>query len=250
MEKKLSGKIALVTGASKGIGAGIAKELAANGAYVIANYANDKEGAERVVEHVKSMGGGAHSFQADVANVNEVRKMFEDVKQKFGRLDILVNNAGIYGFSPIETITDEDFWKLYNINVLGTIHCIQEAIKLFAEKGGNIINIGSAVSTMDIAQSLIYTSSKYVMDATTRILAKELAAKNIRVNSINAGSTKTEGTVSKGLVGGDPEKFFIIQTPMGRTGTVEEVAKVATFLASDDSSWITGELIAAAGGMR
>ena len=176
--------------------------------------------------------------------------MFDAVKSAYGKIDILVNNAGIYGFTPIGTITDEDFYRYYNINVLGTIHVTQEALKLFGPDGGSIINIGSAVVTMNVPGSLVYTSSKYVIDAATRILAKELAPKNIRVNSINAGSTNTEGAVSAGLIGGDPEKFFLANTPLGRTGNVEDIAKVAVFLASEDSAWITGELIAAAGGMR
>jgi len=250
MEKKLSGKVAIVTGASKGIGAGIAKEFGAQGASVVVNYASDKAGAAKVVLAINDGGGKAFAVQGNVANTVDVQKLFEETKKVYGRLDILVNNAGIYGFTPIETISDEVFWKYYNINVLGTIHCTQEAIKLFGPEGGNIINIGSAVSTMDIPGSLVYTSSKYVMDATTRILAKELASKNIRVNSINAGSTETEGTIAAGLVGGEPEKFFLANTPLGRTGKVNDIAKVAGFLASDDAGWVTGELIAVAGGMR
>lgn len=250
MEKNLTGKVAVVTGASKGIGAGIAIELAARGASVVVNYASSAEGAEKVVKTIAAAGGKAVAVQADVSSVPAVQRLFEEAARVFGGVDILVNNAGIYGFTPIETITDEVFWRYYNINVLGAIHCIQEAIKLFKPEGGTIINIGSAVVTMDIPMSLVYTSSKYVMDSMTRMLAKELAARHIRVNSINAGSTETEGTLAAGLVGGDAEKFFLANTPLGRTGTVKDVAKVAAFLASDESAWVTGELIAAAGGMR
>jgi 3-oxoacyl-[acyl-carrier protein] reductase len=250
MDKELSGKVAVVTGASKGIGAGIAIELAAKGASVVVNYASDRKGADKTVAAIIATDGNAIAVQADVSRTEDVQRLFAETRKTYRQLDILVNNAGIYGFTPIETITDEIFWKYYNINVLGTIHCIREALKLYGPKGGNIINIGSAVATMDIAGSLVYTSSKYVMDSITRILAKELASKNIRVNSVNAGSTETEGTIAAGLVGGEPEKFFLANTPLGRTGTVADIAKVAAFLASDDSSWVTGELIAVSGGMR
>ncbi|HEY4289880.1 MAG TPA: glucose 1-dehydrogenase [Puia sp.] len=250
MAKKLENRVALVTGASKGIGAGIAKELAAEGASVVVNYASDREGAEKTVETITKAGGKAIAVKANVASKDEVARMFEQAKKTFGKLDILVNNAGIFGFTPIETITDDIFYKYYNVNVLGAIHCIQESITLFGEGGGTIINIGSTVVTMDVPGSLVYTSSKYVYDSMTRMLAKELAPKKIRVNSVNAGSTETEGTVAAGLTTGDAGNFFLSQTPMGRIGKPEDIAKVVSFLASDDARWVTGELVTAAGGLR
>src|ERR1700754_927411 len=213
MAKRLEKKVGLVTGASKGIGAGIAKALAAEGASVIVNYASDKQGADNTVSAITAAGGKAIAVKANVSSTEEVKKMFGTATSSWQQVDILVNNAGIYGFTPIETITDETFYKYYNINVLGSIHCVQEFLKAVGPEGGSIVNIGSAVVTMDVPGSLVYTSSKYVMDSMTRMLSKELAGKKIRVNSINAGSTATEGTVAAGLVGGDPEKFFISQTP-------------------------------------
>ena len=250
MSRSLENKVAIVTGASKGIGAGIAKGLGAAGASVVVNYASSREGAEKVVAEIKAQGGKAIAVQGNVANPQDVSTLFAEAKKAYGTLNILVNNAGIYGFTPIETITAESFYKVYNINVLGAMYGVQEAIKAFGPAGGSIINIGSAVSTMDIPQSFVYTSSKYVLDSMTRMLGKELAGKKIRVNSINAGSTETEGTVSAGLASGDAGNFFISQTPLGRIGTPADIAKVAVFLASDDSAWITGELIVASGGMR
>jgi len=248
--KKLENKVAVVTGASKGIGAAIAKKLAAEGAAVIVNYASAAKDAERVVAEIVSHGGRAIAMQADVSKTDDIDRLFTETVKQYGAVDILVNNAGIYQWGPIEDVTEEGFYRQFGINVLGPLLATKAAVQYFSDKGGSIINIGSTVVTMNVPGSLIYTSTKYVMDATTRILAKELAPKNIRVNSINAGSTHTEGTVSAGMIGGDPEKFFLANTPLGRTGNVEDIAKVAVFLASGESAWITGELIAASGGLR
>jgi 3-oxoacyl-[acyl-carrier protein] reductase len=250
MTSSLAGKVAIVTGASKGIGAGIARGLGAAGAHVVVNYASSREGAERVVVDIEAKGGRAIAVQGNVSRPQEVANLFSIAVKDYGKLDILVNNAGIYGFTPVETITAETFYNTYNINVLGALYGVQEAIKAFGPEGGTIINIGSAVSTMDIPQSFVYTSSKYVLDSMTRMFAKELAGKKIRVNSINAGSTETEGTVAAGLASGKAGNFFMSQTPLGRIGTPEDIARVAVFLASEDAAWITGELIAVAGGMR
>jgi 3-oxoacyl-[acyl-carrier protein] reductase len=228
---RLSGKTAVVTGASKGIGAGIAKELAAEGAAVVVNYASSKDGAERVVADIKAKGGKAIAVQGDVAKAADVEKIFAKTKQAFGRLDILVNNAGVYNLLPLEEITEEDFHRHFNINVLGLLLATQEAAKLFGDEGGSVINIGCAV------------------DAVTRGLAMELGPRKIRVNAINPGAVDTEGTHAMGVIGNDLEKQTVAQTPLGRTGQPEDIAPVAVFLASDESRWFTGDTLAVSGAL-
>lgn len=247
---KLSGKVAIVTGASKGIGAGIAKGLAAEGAAVVVNYASSKESAERVVADIKANGGTAIAVQGDVAKAADVKKIFAETKQKLGRLDILVNNAGVYNLLPLEALTEDDFHRHFNINVLGLLLATQEAVKFFGEEGGSVINIGSAITSINPPQTVVYTATKGAVDSVTRVLAKELGPKKIRVNSINPGVIETEGTTAAGIIGSDFEKQFIALTPLGRTGQPEDVALVAAFLASDESRWVTGETLAVSGGLR
>jgi 3-oxoacyl-[acyl-carrier protein] reductase len=247
---RLSGKIAVVTGASKGIGAGIAKGLAAEGAAVVVNYASSKEGAERVVADIKAEGGEAIAVQGDVAKAADLEKIFAKTKQAFGRLDILVNNAGVYNLLPLQGVTEEDFHRHFNINVLGLLLATQEATKLFGDEGGSVINIGSVASDLNPPNSVVYTATKGAVDAVTRVLAKELGPRNIRVNSINPGVIETEGTHAAGVIGSDFEKEFVALTPLGRTGQPEDVAPVAVFLASDESRWITGETLIVSGGVR
>jgi 3-oxoacyl-[acyl-carrier protein] reductase len=247
---KLNGKVALITGASKGIGAGIAKAYAKEGAAVVVNYASSREGAHQVVQEIIAAGGKAITVQGNVDNSADVKRLFEETITAFGKLDILVNNAGVYSFAGIEDITEESFHRMFNINVLGSILTIQQAVKLFGDNGGVIINTGSIVSTLDMPTSLIYTQTKYAVDAMTRILAKELGPKKIRVNSINPGLIATEGSHSSGVMQGEAEKWHVSETPLGRVGKPEDIAKVALFLASDDSYWINGETIAVAGGQR
>jgi 3-oxoacyl-[acyl-carrier protein] reductase len=247
---KLSGKVAVITGASKGIGAGIAKAYAKEGAAVVVNYASSKEGADKVVHEITAAGGKAIAVQGNVENAADVKRLFEQTVKAFGKLDVLVNNAGIYSFAGIEDITEESFHQMFNINVLGSILTIQQAVKLFGDEGGAIINVGSIVSTLDMPTALVYTQTKYAIDGMTRILAKELGPKKIRVNSINPGLIETEGSHSSGVMAGDAEKWHISQTPLGRVGKPEDIAKVAVFLASDDSYWVNGEAIAVAGGQR
>jgi 3-oxoacyl-[acyl-carrier protein] reductase len=229
---RLSGKTAVVTGASKGIGAGIAKGLAAEGAAVVVNYASSKDGAERVVADIKAKGGTAIAVQGDVAKAADVEKIFAEAKLAFGRLDILVNNAGVYKWLPLEEVTEEDFHRHFNVNVLGLLLATQEAAKLFGDEGGSVINIGCAVDTV------------------TRVLAKELGPRKIRVNSINPGLVDTEGTHAMGVIGSDFEKQFVALTPLGRTGQPDDIAPVAVFLASDESRWVTGDTLAVSGGLR
>ena len=247
---KLNGKVAIITGASKGIGAGIAKAYAKEGAAVVINYASSREDADKVVKEITAAGGKAIAVQANVGNAADVIRLFEETVKAYGKLDVLVNNAGVYKFAGIADITEESFHQMFNINVLGSILTIQQAVKLFGDKGGVIINTGSIVSTLDMPTSLIYTQTKYAVDAMTRILAKELGPKNIRVNSINPGLIETEGSHSSGVMNGDAEKWHVSETPLGRVGKPEDIAKVAVFLASADSYWIHGETIAVAGGQR
>lgn len=247
---RLSGKVAVVTGASKGIGAGIAKGLAAEGAAVIVNYGSSKEGADRVVADIKAEGGTAIAVQGDVAKAADVKKIFVETKQRFGRLDVLVNNAGVYNLLPLEAFTEDDFHRHFNVNVLGLLLATQEAVKLFGEEGGSVINISSVVTDLKPPQTVVYTATKGAVDSVTRVLAKELGPKKIRVNSINPGVIETEGTTSAGIIGSEFEKQFIALTPLGRTGQPEDVALVAAFLASDDSRWVTGETLAVSGGLR
>ncbi len=247
---RLSGKTAVVTGASKGIGAGIAKGLAAEGAAVVVNYASSKDGADRVVADIKAKGGKAIAVQGDVAKAADVKKIFAETKQAFGRLDILVNNAGVYKNSPLDRVTEEEFHRHFNINVLGLLLATREAAKLFGDKGGSVINISSVVSDLTPPNSVVYTATKGAVDAVTRVLAKELGPRKIRVNSINPGLIETEGTRAVGHIGSDFEKQLVTQTPLGRTGQPDDIAPVAVFLASDESRWVTGDTLAVSGGLR
>lgn len=247
---KLTNKVAVVTGASKGIGAGIAKALAADGASVVVNYASSKEGADKVVAEIKAKGGKAVAVQGDFSRKEDIGKVFGEVKKTFGRLDTLVNNAGVYAFTPLEQVTDEEFHRIFNLNVLGLLLASKEALKYFGPEGGSIINIGSVVSSLTPPQSSVYTATKGAVDAITQVLAKELGPKKIRVNSINPGMVETEGVHAAGFIGTDFEKNLVAQTPLGRVGQPEDIATIATFLASDDSKWLTGELVKAGGGLR
>ena len=248
--EKLAGKVAIVTGASKGIGAAIAKNLAAEGAAVVVNYASSKSGAEKVVAEITGSGGKAIAVQADVAKPADIKRLFAEVKKAFGRLDILVNNAGIYEFSPLDSITEEQFHKHFDLNVLGLLLATQAAVKLFDSGGGSIINISSLVSTMGFPEAAVYSSTKGAVDAITRSLAKELGSRGIRVNAINPGMVETEGTHSAGIAESDMRKQVEGQTPLGRIGQPRDIAGAAVFLASNDSSWITGETFVISGGFR
>ena len=247
---KLTNKVAVVTGASKGIGASIAKALAAEGAAVVVNYASSKQGADRVVAEIMQKGGKAVAVQGDVAKAADVERLFSETKKAFGHLDISVNNAGIYEFVPLEEITEEHFHRHFNINVLGLLLATKEAVKYFDGKGGSIINIGSVASSLTPPQAVVYNATKASVDAITRTLAKALGPRKIRVNSINPGVVDTEGNVAAGVIGGDFEKNALAITPLGRTGKPEDIAPAAVFLASEDSDWLTGELITVSGGLR
>jgi 3-oxoacyl-[acyl-carrier protein] reductase len=247
---KLKNKVAVVTGASKGIGASIAKHFAAAGAKVVVNYASSKEGADKVVKAITDNGGTAIAVQADVSNEADVIRLFEETEKAFGTLDILVNNAVFQQFLPIEQATVAAFHQHFNVNVLGPILTIQAALKLFGDKGGNIINITSGASKYPLPMASLYSSTKAALDAITIALSKELGAKNVRINSILPGATETEGATSAGVTpGSEYEKMFVAKTPLGRRGQPEDIAKVAVFLASDDAAWITGEQIGVSGGM-
>ena len=246
---KLKEKVAVVTGASKGIGAGIAKALAAEGASVVVNFASSKAGADDVVAAIKKAGGTAVAVQGDVSKAADAQAIIDAAIKNYRRLDILVNNSGVYEFVPIEAITEEHFHRIFNTNVLGALLTTQAAIKHLGE-GGSIINIGSAVTRVTPATSAVYTGTKGALDAITGVLSRELGPKKIRVNSINPGMVETEGTHTGGFIGSDIETWAIGQTPLGRIGQVWDIAPIAVFLASDDSQWLTGEVIIAAGGMR
>jgi 3-oxoacyl-[acyl-carrier protein] reductase len=250
--KKLTGKVAVVTGASKGIGAAIAKHLADEGAAVVVNYASSKEGAERVVAEITGKGGRAVAVQADVAKQPDVRRLFAEAKRAFGPLDVLVNNAGVYEFAPLENVTAEHFHKLFDLNVLGLILTSQEAAKHFGASGGSIINISSVVSTAAPPSASVYSATKAAVDAVTRSLAKELGPRNIRVNAINPGMVETEGTTSAGITADESDfrRQVESQTPLGRIGQPRDIAPAAVFLASADSGWITGETLNISGGFR
>jgi 3-oxoacyl-[acyl-carrier protein] reductase len=247
---KLTGRVAIVTGASKGIGAQIARELSAAGAAVVVNYAGSREGAEQVVGEIKAAGGKAIAVQADVAKVEDAQRLVAQTVKAFGAPDILVNNAGVYEFAPLEALTAELFHRQFDINVLGLLQVTQEAAKHFSPKGGSIINISSVVSQLSLPGSSVYAATKAAVDTITRVLAKELGGRRIRVNSINPGVIETEGTHTQGIIGSDFEKNVVAQTPLGRVGQPDDVAKVAVFLASEDSGWISGETILTAGGLR
>jgi 3-oxoacyl-[acyl-carrier protein] reductase len=248
--KKLTNKVAVVTGASKGIGAAIAKALAAEGAQVVVNYASSREGADKVVAEIVAKDGKAVAVHADVSNVEEVKRLFQSAQKAFGRLDILVNNAGVFNFHPLEEVNATEFHRQFDINVLGPLLATQEALKYFGDDGGNVINVSSIVSENYTPNSAVYSGTKGALDAITRVLSRELAARKIRVNNIAPGGTETEGTHTAGFIGSDFEKSIVAQTPLGRIGQPTDIAKVAVFLASDDSSWLTGERITASGGLR
>ena len=247
--KKLAGKVAVVTGASKGIGAAIAKQLAADGASVVVNYASSKAGAEKAVGEITAQGGNAIAVQADVSKKADIDRLFAETKKAFGAVDILVNNAGIYEFAPIEQITEEHFHRQFNLNVLGVLLTTQEALKIFNPAGGSIINISSLVGLKPFPGAAVYSSTKAAVDAVTKSLSKELGGRKIRVNSINPGMIETDGFHTAGFAEGDLRKQVEAQTPLGRIGQPEEIATVASFLASSDSGWITGETLLASGGM-
>ena len=248
--KKLAGKVAIVTGASKGIGAAIAKHLADEGAAVVVNYSFSKEGADRVVAEIAGKNGKAVAVQADLSKEADVRRLFAETKRAFDKLDILVNNAGIYEFAPIEAVTVELFHKQFNLNVLGLLLATQEAVKQFGPAGGSIINISSVASTARIPNTSVYSATKAAVDSVTRTLAAELGPRKIRVNSINPGMVETEGVHSAGIAESDFRKQFEAQAPLGRIGQPQDIAPAAVFLASDDASWITGETLYISGGMR
>lgn len=248
--KKLNNKVAVVTGASKGIGAEIAKRLASEGAAVLVNYASSREGAEKVVDAIVKDGGRAIAVQGSVASQTDVDRIFTEAEKAFGGVDILVNNAGVYQFGGIEDVTVEEFNRQFNTNVLGLLLTTKGAVKSFGNKGGSIINIGSLVSRITPPGSSIYTATKGAVDSITQVLSKELGSRNIRVNSINPGMVETEGTHTAGFIGSEFHTNAIKSTPLGRTGQPQDIAQIAVFLATDDSRWLSGETIIASGGAR
>jgi 3-oxoacyl-[acyl-carrier protein] reductase len=249
MSSKLQGKVAVVTGASKGIGAAIAKRLAAEGASVVVNYSSSKEGADRVVSEIKAGGGKAVAIQANVAKQADIERLFAEARHAFDRLDILVNNAGIYDFAPLENVTPEHFHKQFDLNVLGLLLVSQQAAKHFGTAGGSIVNISSALAHSPMATASVYSATKAAVDAITKALAKELGPRKIRVNSINPGMVETEGLHGSGIAASDFRKTMEAQTPLGRIGQPDDIAPAAVFFASADSSWITGETLTISGGL-
>lgn len=250
MTGKVSGKVAIVSGASKGIGAAIARSLAAEGASVIVNYATSKEGADRVVEQIAGQGGKAVAVQANVAEQADVERLFATAMEVFGRLDILVNNAGIYEWATLGTITEAHFHRQFNLNVLGVLLMSQEALKYFGDQGGSILNISSVASTYAPPGSAVYSATKGAVDSLTKVLSKELGPRGIRVNAINPGMVDTEGVRAAGFADRDFRQQVEAQTPLGRIGQPEDIGPAAVFLASEDSAWITGETLIIAGGLR
>ncbi len=247
---KLNNKVAVVTGASKGIGAGIAKALGDAGASVVVNYASSKEGADRIVEEIVKAGGKASAVKGDVSKASDVERLFAEAKKLYGRLDILVNNAAIYEFAPLEQVTEEQFHRHFNINVLGVLLASREAVKYFGPEGGNIVNISSTASRVTPPASAVYSGTKGAVDAITGVLAKELGPRGIRVNSINPGPVETEGFQAAGVGESDFIKQAVAQTPLGRIAQAADIAPIAVFLASQDSGWLTGETLLASGGLR
>ncbi|WP_342648528.1 glucose 1-dehydrogenase [Mucilaginibacter sp. CSA2-8R] len=248
--KKLENKVAIVTGASKGIGAGIAKSLAAEGASVVVNYASSSQDAESVVAEIVNAGGRALAVKGDVSKTADIENLFTETEKAFGKADIVVNNAGVYQMGTIETVTEDEFHRQFNINVLGLLLTSQAAVKHFEGKGGSIVNIGSVVTRITPPGSAIYTATKGSVDVITEVLAKELGPKNIRVNSINPGMVETEGSHTAGFIGSDFHHQTVAATPLGRIGQPDDIAQIAVFLASDDSKWLTGEKLLASGGVR
>ena len=246
--QKLSGKVAIVTGASKGIGAAIATHLAAAGASVVVNYSSSKGGADRVVDLIAKQGGTAVAVQANVSQKPDIDRLFAETKKAFGRLDILVNNAGVYEFAPLETVTEEHFHRQFNLNVLGLLLTSQKAVEHFDAAGGSIINISSVAGVNPPPTASVYSATKGAVDALTKSLAKELGARKIRVNSLNPGMIETEGTHTAGFIGSDFHKTIAAQTPLGRIGQPDDIGPVAAFLASEDSGWVTGQILLVSGG--
>ncbi len=250
MTKKLAGKVALVTGASKGIGAAIALRLADEGAVVAVNYSSSKEGADRVVAEISRRGGKAVAVHGNLSMLEEIKSVVEATQKALGAIDILVNNAGVYEFAPLDAITPEHFHKQFNLNVLGLLLVTQEAVRVFNDEGGSIVNISSGVSTITPPNSAVYTATKSAVDAITMVLSKELAAKKIRVNAVNPGMIETEGVMAAGFHEGDMRQWIESVTPMARIGTVDEIASVVAFLVSSDAAYVTGETLHVTGGLR
>ena len=247
---KLTGKVAVVTGASKGIGAGIAKALGREGASVVVNYSSDKAGAERVVAEITKSGGKAVAVGASVSKQGDIEHLFSETQKQYGKLDILVNNAGVYAMAPIDAITEEEIDRIFGVNVKGLLLTTKAAVPLFPAEGGSVINIGSVVSELTPPGSSIYTGTKGAVDAITQVLAKELGPKKIRVNAVNPGLVITEGVHTAGFVGSDFEKGTVAETPLGRVGQPDDIADVVAFVASDDARWVTGSLLQVGGGLR
>lgn len=247
---QLKGKVAVVTGASKGIGASIAKTLGSAGASVVVNYSSSKEGADKVVAEIEKSGGKAIAVQGDMSKSSDVKRLFSETKKAFGSVNILVNNAGVFEFAPLEAVTEDEFHRQMNTNVLGPILATQESLNYFAPEGGSVINISSIVSDIPVPNSVVYASTKGALDTVSQVLALELSSKKIRVNTIAPGGVETEGAHRLGMIGSDMEKMIVSKTPLGRLGQPEDIAKVALFLASEDSYWLTGEKISASGGYR
>lgn len=246
---KLQGKVAVITGSSKGIGAGLAKEFAREGAKVVVNYASSRTDAEKVVAEITRKGGTAIAVQADISKLSEIKRLFAETKQAFGQLDILVNNANVWRYEMLENVSEETYDIQFNTGLKANIFAIQEAVALFGEKGGNIINISSTISLNPIPGTLVYCAMKAGIDTIAKTLSKELGPKNIRVNTIAPGMTESEGSTADGRPGSEMEKYYLAQTPLGRIGLPVDIARVAVFLASDDAGWVTGERITAGGGM-
>ncbi|HEV3057755.1 MAG TPA: glucose 1-dehydrogenase [Vicinamibacterales bacterium] len=248
--KRLDKKVAIVTGAPKGMGAAIAKAFGAEGAAVVVNYARDHEGAERVVREITGKGGRAIAVQGDVAQRSDAQRLVAEAKKSFGRLDVLVNNAGVFTFAPFEQFSEQEYHRQFNTNVLGTFLMIEAALTAFGAEGGSIINIGSTASVAAYPTLSIYAASKSAVNGLTRVLSKEFGPRKIRVNALNPGGTETEGAHAAGVMGPELKKQLIATTPLGRVGQPEDIARVAVFLASDDAGWLTGEFIFANGGNR